>query len=186
MLSRRHARLHQSSVDSKIWDVDHIRGEVSEMIYAKTSLSFRSIESHAGGRRLYGLPQCGLWELGAVFELLMSDSLVLATVIFHGSGLLVLGRLLRFIDRGDEAGLNPLSWSGMAYTSIVALGLLVLAGIEIWFYALMFLVLGAVPALREAVRSGFPMLQSTRPGSWSEQSRGLMAFCCLAGPSRFS
>ncbi len=41
--------------------------------------------------------------------------------------------------------------SGAAYTSAVVLGLLVLSGIEIWFYAIVYLIIGATAALPESV-----------------------------------
>lgn len=87
-----------------------------------------------------------------LIELALSTVLVVATAMFHGFGLLVIGRSLRALDRGStEADLNPLSMSGAAYSSAVVLGLLVLSGIEIWFYAVVYLLIGATAALPEAV-----------------------------------
>lgn len=86
-----------------------------------------------------------------ILEALLSSLLALVSIIFHGTGLLLLGRLLRRIDPGDQAGLNAASWSGMFYTSILALGLLMLAGVEIWFYAGVYVAIGAIPLLRDAV-----------------------------------
>lgn len=78
--------------------------------------------------------------------------LVVTTAVFHGFGLLVIARSLQALDHGrSEAELNPLSVSGAAYTSAVVLGLLVLSGIEIWFYAIVYLVIGATPALADSV-----------------------------------
>lgn len=58
-------------------------------------------------------------------ELVLSTILVLATALFHGFGLLVIGRALSALDRGrTEFDLNPLSLRGTAYTSAVVLGLL--------------------------------------------------------------
>lgn len=72
--------------------------------------------------------------------------------MFHGFGLLVIGRSLRAIDRGrGDAELNPLSMSGAGFSSAVVLGLLVLSGIEIWFYAVVYLMIGATVALPESV-----------------------------------
>lgn len=85
-------------------------------------------------------------------ELALSTLLVVATAIFHGLGLLVIGRSLRALDRGKrDAELTPLSVTGAAYTSAVVLGLLVLSGIEIWFYAFVYLAIGAIAALPESV-----------------------------------
>ena len=87
-----------------------------------------------------------------LIELTLSTALVVATAIFHGLGLLVIGRSLRALDRGKtDAELNPLSVTGATYTSAVVLGLLVLSGIEIWFYAFVYLVIGATEALPASV-----------------------------------
>ena len=87
-----------------------------------------------------------------LIELTLSTVLVVATAMFHGFGLLVIGRSLRALDRGrSEAELNPLSMPGAAFSSAVVLGLLVVSGIEIWFYALVYLAIGATAALPESV-----------------------------------
>lgn len=87
-----------------------------------------------------------------LIELALSTVLVFVTAIFHGFGLLLIGRLLRALDRGKRASeLSPLSFTGAGYTSIVVLGLLILSGIEIWFYALVYLAIGATSALHESV-----------------------------------
>ncbi len=87
-----------------------------------------------------------------VIELALSTVLVVVTAMFHGFGLLVIGRSLRALDRGrTDDELNPLSMSGAAFTSAVVLGLLVLSGIEIWFYAIVYLAIGATTALAESV-----------------------------------
>lgn len=85
-------------------------------------------------------------------ELVLSSAMVVATAVFHGFGLLVIGRSLRALDRGEaDVELNPLSWIGAGYTSAVVLGLLALAGIEIWFYAFVYLLIGATATLPDAV-----------------------------------
>lgn len=85
-------------------------------------------------------------------ELAIATLLVVATAVFHGFGLLVIGRALRALDRGrSEIELSPLSITGAAYSSAVFLGLLTLAGLEIWFYAFVYLDVGAVAALPDAV-----------------------------------
>ena len=85
-------------------------------------------------------------------ELAVSTALVVGTAIFHGLGLLTIGRSLRAVDRGAvEAELDPLSWTGAAYTSAVVLGLLALAGIEIWFYAVVYLEVGATASLPDSI-----------------------------------
>ncbi len=85
-------------------------------------------------------------------ELVLSTALVIATAVFHGLGLLTIGRSLRALDRGAvDMELNPLSKTGAAYTSVVVLGLLALAGIEIWFYAIVYLAIGATATLPASV-----------------------------------
>lgn len=85
-------------------------------------------------------------------ELALSTVLVVATAIFHGLGLLVIGRSLRALVHGRvDAELNPVSVAGATYTSAVVLGLLALAGLEIWFYALVYLAIGATATLPDSV-----------------------------------
>lgn len=85
-------------------------------------------------------------------ELALSTFMVVTTAIFHGFGLLVIGRSLRAFDRGKrDAELSPLSVTGATYTSVVVLGLIALSGIEIWFYAIVYLIIGAASPLSEAV-----------------------------------
>ncbi|WP_286951830.1 MULTISPECIES: ion channel [Brevundimonas] len=87
-------------------------------------------------------------------ELLAGTVMVLATVGLHAVGLLTLGWILALGDitrPGREVRLNPLSPCGAAYTVTVVLGLFVLHGVEVWLYAALFYLLGAVPDLREAV-----------------------------------
>lgn len=87
-----------------------------------------------------------------LIELVLSTVLVIATAVFHGLGLLTIGRSLRALDRGAvDMELDPLSKTGAAYTSVVVLGLLALAGIEIWFYAIVYLAIGATATLAASV-----------------------------------
>lgn len=85
-------------------------------------------------------------------ELVLSTVLVVTTAVFHGLGLLLIGRSLRAVDRGKhDAELSPLSVTGAAYTSAVVLGLLALSGLEIWFYAFVYLAIGATDTLANSV-----------------------------------
>ncbi|TXC70560.1 two pore domain potassium channel family protein [Sphingomonas ginsenosidivorax] len=87
-----------------------------------------------------------------LIELALSTLLVLTTAVIHGLGLLTIGRSLRALDRGAvDLELNPHSLTGAAYTSAVVLGLLALAGIEIWFYAIVYLGIGATTTLAASV-----------------------------------
>ncbi len=85
-------------------------------------------------------------------ELLVSTAMVLLTVLIHGTGIFALARLLRIEAREEaEEHIHPMSLRGVAVTLGLVLGLFVLHGIEIWAYALVFLLLGALPTLSDAV-----------------------------------
>lgn len=85
-------------------------------------------------------------------ELAVATLMVLLTVLIHGGGIYGLSRVLRLEAREEAAWhINPMSPRGMAITLALVLGLIGLHGIEIWVYALLYLVVDAVHALREAV-----------------------------------
>lgn len=85
-------------------------------------------------------------------ELAVATMMVLATVMMHAIGLLLLGRLVRFGAREEEMfGIHPLSVRGVMVIVGVVLGLFVLHGSEIWLYASLYLELGAITGLRHAV-----------------------------------
>ena len=85
-------------------------------------------------------------------ELALSTVLVLLAVGIHGFGLLSLGRGLEYYERraGRPYVEGPL-WRHALLTIAVVLGLFVIHGTEIWMYAGVFRLVGAVPELREAV-----------------------------------
>ncbi len=85
-------------------------------------------------------------------ELAVSTVMVVTTVAIHAVGLHLLSRLLRLEEREEsKEHVHPLSVRGMAVTMIVILGLFALHGIEIWLYAFLYLGIGSVDGLREAV-----------------------------------
>jgi hypothetical protein len=85
-------------------------------------------------------------------ELLLSTFMVLLTVLIHGTGLYGLSVILRLEQREErQEHIHPLSRRGISVTLIASLGLFALHGIEIWLYAFLFLVIGSVEGLREAV-----------------------------------
>lgn len=125
-------------------------------------------------------------------ELAVSTAMVLLTVILHGGGLLALGRLLEMRDRSyDRARISPVSIDGAIVAVLATVGLLILHGIEIWLYAVLFRGIGAIETLRDAVyfstittpRSAFQTRPSHRSGSWSARSKASTAPCCSAGRS---
>lgn len=87
-----------------------------------------------------------------IAELSLATAMVLLTVAIHAGGIYSLSRLLRLEER-DEAQehIHPLSLRGIAATIIVILGLFALHGFEIWLYAFLYLGIGSVHGLREAI-----------------------------------
>ena len=85
-------------------------------------------------------------------ELAIATVMVLLTVILHGGGLLVLGRLMEWRERSTgQSRVNPTSIEGAIVAVLSALGLLALHGVEIWLYALLFRMIGAVEPMRDAI-----------------------------------
>jgi hypothetical protein len=85
-------------------------------------------------------------------ELLLATVMVTLTVLVHGGGLILLARLLRLEAREEAAGhTHPGSLRSLAVILLAVLGLVGLHGIEIWLYAFLYLALGAIGELREAV-----------------------------------
>ena len=87
-----------------------------------------------------------------IAELALSTVMVLLTVAIHAAGIFTLSRVLRLEEREEaEEHIHPLSLRGVTATIFVILGLFVLHGIEIWLYAFLYLGIGSVDGLREAV-----------------------------------
>ena len=85
-------------------------------------------------------------------ELFLSTAMVTLTVLVHGAGLILLARLLRLEAREEGAGhMHPTSVRGLAVTLFAILALIGVHGVEIWLYAFLYLALGAIDGLREAV-----------------------------------
>lgn len=85
-------------------------------------------------------------------ELAIATVMVLVTVMFHGSGLLAMTRMLRIELREEaERHITPFSLRALGFTIALVLGLFALHGAEIWAYAALYLELGALPDLRSAV-----------------------------------
>ncbi|MDM8010534.1 MAG: ion channel [Parasphingorhabdus sp.] len=87
-----------------------------------------------------------------IAQLTVSALMVALTVFIHGSGIYLLGRLLRIEAREEAAEhIHPMSPRGIAVTLALVLGLIALHGFEIWLYAFLFLALHAMPTLNEAI-----------------------------------
>lgn len=78
--------------------------------------------------------------------------MVLLTVSVHATGLFALSRALKLEEREERREhVHPLSRRGIAATLLVSLSLFILHGVEIWLYAFLYLAIGSVEGLREAV-----------------------------------
>ena len=78
--------------------------------------------------------------------------MVTLTVLIHGIGLVLLARLLRLEARQEDSGhMHPGSIRGLLMLLIAILSLVGLHGLQIWVYAFLYLWLGAITELREAV-----------------------------------
>jgi hypothetical protein len=85
-------------------------------------------------------------------ELFLSTLMVLLTVAIHAIGLFLLSRLLRLEERDERhEHIHPLSGRGIISTLAASLCLFALHGIEIWLYALVYLAIGSIEGLRQAV-----------------------------------
>ncbi|MEJ6595843.1 ion channel [Parasphingorhabdus sp.] len=85
-------------------------------------------------------------------ELIIGTGMILLTVLTHGVGIFLLGRWLRIEAREEAADdIHPMSLRGIAVTLGLVLGLFLLHGIEIFSYAVVYRVLGALPTFDQAV-----------------------------------
>lgn len=82
----------------------------------------------------------------------VSSVMVVLCVVIHGLGLFGLNRAVRTessIERLQR--IDPLSPRGTAFTLGVVIAMLALHGVEIWLFALAYVVLGAIPQLEPAL-----------------------------------
>lgn len=87
-----------------------------------------------------------------VIELLVASAMVLMTVFLHAVGLQLLARLTRFeLLEERKLAIRPLSLAAIGLTMTVVVGLFIVHALEIWLYAALYLELGALQHLREAV-----------------------------------
>lgn len=90
--------------------------------------------------------------MAMLLNLVISTAMVLFTVMLHGLGMALLGRLLRNEVQDERAmHLPALSPRNLAFTLITVLALFFLHGLEIWSYALLYLANGAIRSLEVAV-----------------------------------
>jgi hypothetical protein len=85
-------------------------------------------------------------------HLAVSTLMVILTVMIHGGGIALLARLLRHEAREEaELHLPALSIRTLSFTLALVLALFALHGIEIWLYAALYVMIGAVQDLETAV-----------------------------------
>lgn len=85
-------------------------------------------------------------------ELALATLMVTVTVLIHGGGLILLARLLRLETRQEGAGhMHPDSLWGLGLLLFAILALIGLHGVEIWIYGFLYLAIGAIGELRDAV-----------------------------------
>lgn len=85
-------------------------------------------------------------------ELSLATVMVVTTVIFHAVGLYTVARVLRLEEREEAIEhIHPMSVRGFSVTLAVILALIALHGMEIWLYAFVYDLIGAVQGLRQAV-----------------------------------
>ena len=85
-------------------------------------------------------------------HLAVSTAMVIVTVIIHGFGLALYGRILRGEAMAERAHHLPtFSPRTVAFTLVLVLALFALHGFEIWLYAAVYLVIGAIGNLETAV-----------------------------------
>ena len=81
-----------------------------------------------------------------------STVLVLVTVMLHYFGIVMLERVLRIeVLEEQRRNVKPFSLLGVAYPVGLVLCLFVLHGLEIWLYAVFYLLVGAINSLETAV-----------------------------------
>lgn len=87
-----------------------------------------------------------------IAELAVATFMVLLTAFTHAFGLYALSRALRLeAMRAGDVPVQPLSPRGIALTLFLILGLFVLHGIEIWSYAFLYWMVGALPDLHTSL-----------------------------------
>lgn len=87
-----------------------------------------------------------------LLELAVATMMVLITVIIHGGGLVALGRILRLESHQEHVShLPPFSMRSLIFTLALVLCLFTLHGIEIWLYAALYVLVGAVEHLEVGV-----------------------------------
>ena len=85
-----------------------------------------------------------------LIQLAVATVMVIVTVLIHGAGVTALARALR-IEPGAAEQRHHFSLKRAFQILLVVLALFTLHGVEIWLYAAVYLVIGAVHTLEAAV-----------------------------------
>lgn len=87
-----------------------------------------------------------------ISQLAVATMMVMLTVMAHGLGLALLGRVMQSEVRQErQHHVPPLSLRSLGFTLLLVLSLTTLHGLEIWSYAIVYEALGAVADLETAV-----------------------------------
>ncbi len=82
----------------------------------------------------------------------LSTAMLVLCVAIHGVGLFGLNHALREEASEERAqNMTPLSLRGVLFTFVIVFVLITIHGIEIWAYAVLYMVIGAVPGLEDAL-----------------------------------
>lgn len=82
----------------------------------------------------------------------VSTFMLILCVFIHGAGLFSLSRALRSEAAAERLRhIDPLSLRGALFTLSIVLALFILHGIEIWLFAALYLGLGAIGTLEDAL-----------------------------------
>ncbi|MCX7865200.1 MAG: potassium channel family protein [Novosphingobium sp.] len=85
-------------------------------------------------------------------KFVISGAMLIACIAIHGIGLFSLNRALRTEANLERISrITPLSLRGALFTFIIVLALIAVHGLEIWAYALVYLAIGAVEGLENAL-----------------------------------
>lgn len=89
----------------------------------------------------------------AIFaQFAVATAMLVACVVFHGLGLASLSKAMRTEASVERLRhIEPFSPRGAAFTLLIVLAIIVLHGIEIWGFALLYLALDAIKTLEEAI-----------------------------------
>ena len=87
-----------------------------------------------------------------VIDLAISAAMVVVTVLFHALALYALSRSLRLeLEEERDRHIHPASPRALASTVALVLGLFAIHAVEIWAYAALYVLLGAVSGFEPAL-----------------------------------